>query len=128
MLDLQCKSKINVLVGAERETIWKTLFGYHVADKAYVILSDIETGLHFTKYEPVLNSLIDISRSRPVMFSTQSKEILEVLVGLLRKRPEIKDEVSVYNIYKNKQNDVAYVRLDQEAFIHNVENNNEIRD
>lgn len=125
MVDIQFTSKVNVLVGIETEAIRDILIKYMTSHRVQVLLTDVETGLHFTKYKDILTSFISKNRKDyKVVFSTQSKEILEVLAALVKDKEPC---VSVFNIYKDKSGTLKFVHLNQKEFIENMEAKTELR-
>ena len=118
-------NKVNVLVGHPKyiKEFLDILINSNVEANLYV--GNIESDLHFSEYKDKLITILKAGDKTPYIFATQSKEILEILASLLDKKENI---VNIINIYKNKNEDLKFVTLNQKAFISNIETNNELRD
>lgn len=118
-------NKVNVLVGYPKyiKEFLDILINSNVEADLYV--GDLESDLHFSEYKGQLTTILKEGGKPPYIFTTQSKEILEILASLLDKKENI---VNVINIYKNKSGDLKFFILNQKEFISNIETNNELRD
>lgn len=126
-VDLGELNKINVLVGKEIDAIRFTKEEYSETNKAYIVChnDDVERNLHFSKYKEFLEHIINNEYDKPVILSTQSKEILEVLAEIVKDKDSV---VNVFNIYKNDAGELKCFCVNQKSFIANIETNSELRD
>lgn len=118
-------NKVNVLVGYPKyiKELLDILLNSKVEANLYT--GNIESDLHFSEYKDKLITILKRDNKTPYIFTTQSKEVLEILASLLDKKENI---VNIINIYKNKDGDLKFFTLNQKAFISNIETNNELRD
>ena len=100
-----------------------------VAGKKYIIIDEIENGMHFESVKILLENILSLSKEYGLQFfiTTHNKELLEILNDCLIEK-DYKDMLSVYNLYYNKENNIDVINYSQENFSNLIENNNEMRD
>ncbi|WP_297286352.1 AAA family ATPase [uncultured Brachyspira sp.] len=100
-----------------------------VAGKKYIIIDEIENGMHFESIKLLLENILALSKEYGLQFfiTTHNKELLEILNDCLIEK-DYKDMLSVYNVYYNKENNIDVINYSQENFSNLIENNNEMRD
>lgn len=118
-------NKVNVLVGYPKyiKEFLDMLLNSNVEVNLYA--GNLESDLHFSEYKDKLITILKAGDKTPYIFTTQSKEVLEILASLLDKKENI---VNIISIYKTKSGDLKFFTLNQKAFISNIATNNELRD
>lgn len=100
-----------------------------VAGNKYIIIDEIENGMHFESVKILLENILSLSKEYNLQFfiTTHNKELLEILNNILDEN-NYNDMLSVYNTYINNENNIDIVNYTQENFSHFIENENEMRD
>ena len=100
-----------------------------VAGNKYIIIDEIENGMHFESVKILLENILSLSKEYSLQFfvTTHNKELLEILNNILDEN-NYNDMLSVYNTYINNENNIDIVNYTQENFSHFIENENEMRD
>ncbi|ACN84265.1 AAA family ATPase [Brachyspira hyodysenteriae] len=100
-----------------------------VAGNKYIIIDEIENGMHFESIKILLENILSLSKEYNLQFfvTTHNKELLEILNNILDEN-NYDDMLSVYNTYINNENNIDIVNYTQKNFSHFIENDNEIRD
>lgn len=100
-----------------------------VAGNKYIIIDEIENGMHFESIRILLKNILSLSKEYGLQFfvTTHNKELLEILNDILNDN-NYDDILSVYNTYINNENNIDIVNYTQENFSHFIENENEMRD
>ncbi|KLI23698.1 AAA family ATPase [Brachyspira hyodysenteriae] len=100
-----------------------------VAGNKYIIIDEIENGMHFESIKILLENILSLSKEYNLQFfvTTHNKELLEILNNILDEN-NYDDMLSVYNTYINNENNIDIVNYTQENFSHFIENDNEMRD
>lgn len=99
------------------------------AGKKYIIIDEIENGIHFETIDILLKNILSLSCEYGLQFfiATHSNEILKRFYHILENEYAGKDIVSVYNSYI-EDNNHKYIKYSQADFLHVIKNDNEIRD
>ena len=100
-----------------------------VAGNKYIIIDEIENGMHFESVKILLENILSLSKEYSLQFfvTTHNKELLEILNNILDEN-NYNDMLSVYNTYINNENNIDIINYTQENFSHFIENDNEMRD
>lgn len=100
-----------------------------VAGNKYIIIDEIENGMHFESIRILLENILSLSREYNLQFfiTTHNKELLDILNNILNENNH-NDMLSVYNTYIDDKNNIDIVNYTQEKFSHFIENDNEMRD
>lgn len=93
--------------------------------KKYIFIDEIENGLHFGSIEILIKSILDTDDMQ-FFITTHNQEFLEKMSDILNDLNE--EKVSVFNVFKNKKDEVKAVRFSQKQLCFNIENENELRD
>lgn len=94
--------------------------------REYIFIDEIENGLHFENIDLLLEFILKSSDNIQFFITTHNEELLKHLSILLEDRHE--ENVSVFNVYTDKDFNIKVGRYSQKNFIFNTENNNEMRD
>lgn len=99
-----------------------------IAGQKYIIIDEIENGIHFDMIENLMKNIFDLSNKYNIQFfiTTHSKEFLTLIAKILKKDKNA--TLNIFNAYKDKENNINLLKYDKEKFIFNMENNNEIRE
>ncbi|WP_181882341.1 AAA family ATPase [Helicobacter didelphidarum] len=93
-----------------------------LANCKYIIIDEIENGLHFESIALLLRAML---HAKDVQFfvTTHNEEFLKKLNEVL----EQDENIAIFNLYR-KDEELKAIHYSQEDFILNIEQNNEIRD
>ncbi|MWV62993.1 AAA family ATPase [Helicobacter saguini] len=94
-----------------------------LSGKKYICIDEIENGLHFESIKMVLQNLIDCDKNIQFFITTHNEEILNNLTKINLN----KNEVSLFNIFENKNGDIESVRFSQDELLQNLSVENELR-
>ena len=105
-----------------------TIIASMIYKKKYIIIDEIENGMHFESIKILLENILSLSKEYGLQFfiTTHNKELLEILNDCLIEK-DYKDMLSVYNLYYNRENNISVANYNQESFSHFMKNENEIR-
>ena len=123
------KHTINIKNMGQGFQKYLTIIAPIIYQKKYIIIDEIENGMHFESIKILLENILSLSKEYGLQFfiTTHNKELLEILNECLIEK-DYKDMLSVYNLYYNKENNIDVINYSQENFSNLIENNNEMRD
>lgn len=80
------------------------------AAEGFLLIDEIDTGLHWSIMEDMWNLVVDAARtaSIQVFATTHSLDCIVGLAGLLRKRPDLSDAVSIQRIERQLDHSVSF--------------------
>ena len=86
-----------------------------VAGNKYIIIDEIENGMHFESVRILLENILSLSREYNLQFfiTTHNKELLEILNCILNEN-NYNDMLSIYNTYIDDKNNIDIVNYTQE--------------
>lgn len=95
--------------------------------KKYIIIDEIENGLHFESIDLLLESMFQTPKDTQFFITTHNKELLKNLALKLEKQDDKIKNVALFNIYYDKENKLRGVQYNGENFVHALINENETR-
>ncbi|TQR61424.1 AAA family ATPase [Campylobacter troglodytis] len=98
-----------------------------LSDKKYIIIDEIENGLHFESIDLLLESMFQTPKDTQFFITTHNKELLKNLALKLEKQDDKIKNVALFNIYYDKENKLRGVQYNGENFVHALINGNETR-
>lgn len=106
-----------------------TIIASMVAGKRYILIDEIENGIHYKTMEVLIKNIMDLSKEYKLQFfiTTHSKEFLQTL-NKIAEDNNYSDMIFLYNLYLNKENNIDYSKFTQENFNHFMETDSEVRD
>lgn len=80
------------------------------AAEGFLLIDEIDTGLHWSIMEDMWNLVVDAARtaSIQVFATTHSLDCIVGLAGLLKKRPDLSDAVSIQKIERQLDHSVSF--------------------
>ena len=122
------KHTINIKNMGQGFQKYLTIIASIIYQKKYIIIDEIENGMHFESIKILLENILSLSKEYGLQFfiTTHNKELLEILNDCLIEK-DYKDMLSVYNLYYNRENNISVANYNQESFSHFMKNENEIR-
>ncbi len=99
-----------------------------LSDKKYIIIDEIENGLHFESIDLLLESMLQTPKDTQFFITTHNEEILQRLVLKLEEKNKKMEDIAVFNIYHDKEQNLKAIKYSQENFIHAMNYGNEVRE
>lgn len=99
------------------------IFASILAGAKYVVIDEIENGLHYEAMEILLRAMFEYEGVQ-FFFTTHNEELLQKLYKNIGNK---KDNIAVFKLY-NKNNALQILRYSQDNFIVNMSEENELRD
>lgn len=99
------------------------IFASILAGAKYVVIDEIENGLHYEAMEILLRAMFEYEGVQ-FFFTTHNEELLQ---KLYKNTGNKKDNIAVFKLY-NKNNALQVLRYSQDNFIVNMSEENELRD
>lgn len=105
-----------------------TIIASMVAGNKYILIDEIENGIHYEIMKILIKNITDLSRKYNLQFfiTTHSKEFLQTLNEFTEDNGYF-DIISLFNLFLNKEKDIKVVKFTQENFSHFMETDSEIR-
>jgi AAA15 family ATPase/GTPase len=93
----------------------------------FLFLDEIENGIHYTQLDELWKIILEVSKEQNVQVfaTTHSKECIESYARVAKKLED--EEVTFIELGRNKNNKLASIVYDFEAFLNEVEQRQEIR-
>jgi AAA15 family ATPase/GTPase len=88
------------------------LMDLYIAEHNTVVVDEIESGIHYSRIKSIWSDIITISRSNNIQLfvTTHSKEFIDRLSEVSRELDF--DDVSIINLYKDKDGNVKHTMVD----------------
>lgn len=99
-----------------------------LAGKKYILIDEIENGLHFESIDLLLESILNSPKNTQFFITTHNEEILQRLASKIGEKNKKTEDIAVFNIYHNKEQKLEAVQYSQENFIYAMDCGNEIRE
>lgn len=99
-----------------------------LAGKKYILIDEIENGLHFESIDLLLESILNSPKDTQFFITTHNEEILQRLASKIGEKNKKTEDIAVFNIYHNKEQKLEAVQYSQENFIHAMSYGNEVRE
>lgn len=121
---------INIKAVGKGFQTYITIIASIVVGNKYILIDEIENGIHFETMKILLKNIIDLSKEYNLQFfiTTHSKEFIQTLNDIIEKDYSRSNIISVFNLYCNKENNIDVIDYSQENFNNLIRNDNEIRD
>lgn len=121
---------INIKAMGKGFQTYITIIASIVVGNKYILIDEIENGIHFETMKILLKNIINLSKEYNLQFfiTTHSKEFIQTFNEIIEKDYLKSDIISVFNLYYNKENNIDIINYSQENFNHLINNDNEIRD
>lgn len=121
---------INIKAMGKGFQTYITIIASIVVGNKYILIDEIENGIHFETMKILLKNIIDLSKEYNLQFfiTTHSKEFIQTLNYIIEKDYSKSDIISAFNLYYDKENNIDIIDYSQENFNHLIKNDNEIRD
>ena len=98
-----------------------------LSGKKYIIIDEIENGLHFKSIDLLLESIFQSPKDTQFFITTHNEELLQKLVLKLEKQNSKIENVVLFNIYHNKDQELRDGQYNEEKLVHALNNGNETR-
>ncbi|MDA3078929.1 MULTISPECIES: AAA family ATPase [unclassified Campylobacter] len=104
-----------------------TIISSILTGKKYIIIDEIENGMHFEMIENLIKNIFELSLKFDLQFfiTTHSEEFLKVISKILQENKNF--DVGIFSTYKNEEKNICVSKYNKENFIFLMENKNEIR-
>lgn len=121
---------INIKAVGKGFQTYITIIASIIVGNKYILIDEIENGIHFETMKVLLKNIIDLSKEYNLQFfiTTHSKEFIQTLNDIIEKYYSMSNIISVFNLYCNKENNIDIIDYSQENFNNLIRNDNEIRD
>ena len=121
---------INIKAMGKGFQTYITIIASIVVGNKYILIDEIENGIHFETMKILLKNIIDLSKEYNLQFfiTTHSKEFIQTLNYIIEKDYSKSNIISAFNLYYDKENNIDIIDYSQENFNHLIKNDNEIRD
>jgi len=103
------------------------LFSLFICKNSYLFIDEIDNGIHYTNLDKLWEIILTISKQQNVQVfaTTHSKECIESYARVAKKLGD--EEITFIELGRNDDNKITSIVYDFEAFMNEVEQNQEIR-
>lgn len=104
-----------------------TIISSILTGKKYIIIDEIENGMHFEMIENLIKNIFELSLKFDLQFfiTTHNKEFLKIIAKILDSNEKF--DSKVLSVYKDKEKNSCVATYTKENFIFMMDNENEIR-
>lgn len=131
LVDVGLEQRIPIqLMGDGMRKMLALIVNINDIPNGYLLIDEIDNGLHYTAMEPMWKAIIEISKAKNVQIfaTTHNIDSLKALnTSLSEYDDDIQDELSVYSIRNYSETDRKVVRSNYGQFSHLIDEELEIR-